>query len=262
MTTIADSRRVARVLEDPRYLVPEADAAATAPFDAFRRAVSRFANGPVHVERRADVDALLARLNLDEVAALAGARARRARSTVTTPTLGADTTAAVARTVPVAALGEALGFADPDALPAWVATVADRYATGRATDASAEDAAIERLLAAAPGRGPRVLEVQLLIQSWASTAALIEGALRRSAASGIPQPSTGELLTAALEDAPVAVTRRVARDGELVELSLAGGDLAFGWGPRRCPAPHHALAIAAAVVDELRDSRDDDGRED
>ena len=63
MTTIADSRRVARVLEDPRYLVPEADAAATAPFDAFRRAVSRFANGPVHVERRADVDALLARLN-------------------------------------------------------------------------------------------------------------------------------------------------------------------------------------------------------
>jgi cytochrome P450 len=31
--------------------------------------------------------------------------------------------------------------------------------------------------------------------------------------------------------------------------------LAFGAGPRACPAPHHALAVAAAIVETLRTDR-------
>ena len=87
-----------------------------------------------------------------------------------------------------------------------------------------------------------------------------DGATRRLATDdGIRRP-TAELLHSTLEhDAPVAATRRVAPDGELLVLRLGGSDLAFGAGARRCPAPHHAIAIAGAIVGVLRtrsDARD------
>ena len=96
-------------------------------------------------------------------------------------------------------------------------------------------------------------------------AALVEGAMRRLEASVDAPPTTRELLGATLrDDSPVPLTRRVAPDGTVLVLRLDGPDadadargvgartLAFGVGPRSCPAPHHALAIAGAIVDELR----------
>jgi cytochrome P450 len=108
--------------------------------------------------------------------------------------------------------------------------------------------------------------VQLLVQAFAATSGLVEGAMRRLAASADrdPRPSTREVLLATLrEEPPVPFTRRIAPDGSLVVLRLDGPDadadtrdaeprtLAFGSGPRSCPAPHHALAIATAIVEEL-----------
>ncbi|GAA1811610.1 hypothetical protein [Agromyces neolithicus] len=260
MTIISDPRQAERILADPRYRVPEADVAATGSFDRFRAAVSRFTNGSIHDGRRAQLDARLAHLNLGALADAATTRTRRARRLAERAALDtAALTADVARGVPVASLADVLGFDEADRLTELVALVADRYATGIANDTVAEDDAIERLVAIAPGADidTRVLEVQLLVQAWAATRALIEGAMRLLACDDHAQRSTAELLREALEQhAPVAMTRRVAPSGELVALRLDGADLAFGTGARRCPAPHHAIAIATAAVDELRRSLD------
>jgi len=260
MTEIIERAEVAQLLADPRFLVPEADASASTPFDRFRALASRFANGAAHGARRSRLDAMLAALHPAELAELASARTQEALEH------GRDVPF-IARQVPVAALAAALGFSEPDRLPPLVAEVTGRYASGTATDAAAEDAAIEHLLAAAPPAADdegRVLSVQLLVQAHAATAALVVGAMRLEA-SVIPQPSTRELLHTTLrEESPVPLTRRTAPDGTLLVLRLDGPDaeaeargveprtLAFGAGPRGCPAPHHTLAIAAAIVDELR----------
>jgi hypothetical protein len=264
MTEIIERAEVAQILADPRFLVPEADASAATPFDRFRALASRFANGAPHDRRRGRLDELLESIRPAELAELAATRTREALER------GADL-ALVARQVPVATLATALGFSEPDSLPSLVAQVTGRYASGTATDAAAEDSAIEHLLAATPpgadDEAP-VLSVQLLVQAHAATAGLVEGAMRRLEASVDPLPSTRELLHATLRDeSPVPLTRRTAPDGTLVVLRLDGPDtdaeargvdprtLAFGAGPRGCPAPHHALAIAAAIVDEFRRAR-------
>src|SRR5918993_5723530 len=246
MTEIIERAEVERILREPRYPVPEAEASSTAPFDRFRARASRFANGAVHDARRRRLDATLTALRPEELARLAGSRTRGALAR------GADITR-IARSVPVAVLGEALGFSEPDGLPPLVGQVTARYASGTATDTAAEDAAITRLLAAAPARDDeaRVLLVQLLVQAHAATAALVEGAMRRLGASVHSAQTTRELLGATVRDeSPVPFTRRVAPDGTVLVLRLDGPDadadapsveprtLAFGAGPRSCPAPH------------------------
>ncbi len=264
MTEITERAEVAGILADPRFLVPEADAPAIGPFDRFRSLVSRFANGAVHDARRERLEAMLGALDPAMLGAVAAARTRAALDAHA----GFDS-GTIAWHVPVATLAEGLGFEDPDAMPACVAAIVDRYASGRPTDDATEDAATELLLAAS-GTGDddeRVLRVQLLVQAFAATGALVERAMRRLAASAGPHPPTRELLLATLrDDSPVPLTRRIAPDGDLLVLRLDGPDgdagpalpprtLAFGAGARRCPAPHHALAIAAAMVDELRRDR-------
>src|SRR5215218_6250928 len=251
MTEIIERAEVAQILADPRFLVPEADASAATPFDRFRALASRFANGAVHDRRRGRLDAVLESIPPEELAELAVTRTREALER------GADV-ALVARQVPVATLAAALGFSEPESLPSLVAQVAGRYASGTATDAAAEDAAIEHLLAAAPPGADEapVLSVQLLVQAYAATAGLVEGAMRRLEASDHHLTSTRDLLHATLRDeSPVPLTRRTAPDGTVVVLRLDGPDadagargveprtLAFGAGPRSCPAPHHALDI-------------------
>ena len=259
MTDVIDRHDVERILTDPAFRVPEADAAADRPTDRFRARASRFANGPVHAARRRRVEGLLA--TLDE-AALARAAATR---TGALASAGADAHA-VAAQVPVACLAAQLGFADPDAAPALVGVLAEHSPGGGSSDAA--DAALVRLLTAAPPpeRGEHgddgVLRVQLLVQAYAATASLITAALRHPDAGDADVP-TAELLWRVLREAPpVRTTRRIGPDGDDLVLHLGGPDrdaslaaprmLAFGAGPRACPAPGPALAIAIAVVDGLR----------
>jgi hypothetical protein len=240
--------------------VPEADAAATAPAEHLRSRTSRFTNGTVHDDRRRRLEHLLAGLDTDALATAATSRTRRMASAGA----GIDE---IAAHVPVACLAEALGFSEPDTLPPLVALLAEHYPTGGSSDAA--DAAAVRLVAAAPPADATghdddadALRVQLLVQASAATAGLVTGAMRRHATSEASVP-TSELLTETLRDAPpVRQTRRIAPDGHSVVLRLDGPDrespddrprtLAFGAGPRACPAPRHALAIAAAIVDGLR----------
>ncbi|MEV1130687.1 hypothetical protein [Agromyces sp. NPDC049794] len=257
MTDVIDRHDVERILADPAFRVPEADADADLPADRFRARTSRFVNGAVHDARRRRLDEFLASLDVDALARAAATRA------CTLAPAGSD---AVATQVPVACLAEQLGFAEPDSMPGHVALLAAHYPTGGPSDTA--DAALVRLLAAAPPPGrdehrdDGVLRVQLLVQAYAATAALITTALRHpdAADAGV---ATAELLERILrETPPVRSTRRVGPDGNELVLHLGGPDhdsppgearmLAFGVGERGCPAPAHAVAIAAAIVDGLR----------
>ncbi|KQM83762.1 hypothetical protein [Agromyces sp. Leaf222] len=256
--TITDPREVRRILADPVQRVPEADAASATATERLRAATSRFVNGVVHDLRRARLEQRLAALDPEDLARTASRRTHDARGSAAS---------GITRIVPVATLAEHLGFDAPDELPTLIAEIAEVYATGATPGAGFDvaDAASERALDAAPGRDP-ALAVQLLVQAHLATSALIDGALRSIKAD--PGLTTRAALARTLRhDAPVPSTRRLRRDGTLMVLRLGAaeceggrgddaeepeGSLAFGAGPRSCPAPAHALAIAAAVVDGLR----------
>ncbi|MFB9310120.1 hypothetical protein BJY17_000425 [Agromyces hippuratus] len=258
MIEFIERAEVERILVDPASRVPEAAPATGrpgSPLTRFRAGVSRFVNDAEHDARRARLEALLCELDAAALAAAAAAQVKAG-----TP---------VGR-ITVAVLAERLGFARPDALPPLVETVAAAYPTGEAADPDAADAAVAAVLEAsgAVDPGERVVRVQLLVQAHAATTTLVERALAlaRSQAAAVP---TRTLLESVLrDDSPVPVTRRLVPgplDGgeTLVSLHLDGPDrdataerparvLAFGAGPRACPAPHHALAIAAAIVETMR----------
>jgi hypothetical protein len=273
MTDLIDRADVEHVLRDPRFTVPEAVADAARPMARFRSRASRFANGSTHERRRAHVLDLLGQLDERRLEAEA---AVRTRALIAGAAHGDLDVAGIARLVPVACLAGQLGFVEPDAAPRLVAEVVTAYAEGSESDAA--DAAIERLLAAAPRRAAgatrpvnhgvgadddAVLRVQLLVQAHTATAALVEGAVHR-AATAPATATTAELLAATLrDDPPVRLTRRVDPGGAVVVLRLDGADrdrgsgrpprtLAFGAGPRACPASGPALAMAGASVEEVR----------
>ncbi|GAA1836075.1 hypothetical protein [Agromyces salentinus] len=274
-TTIIDPGAVRRHLADPALRVPEADAASARPIERFRAASSRFVNGDAHDVRRARLEQRLADLDPAELAETAARMTRAASTASTAPTAPtAASTAAtlsdltISRRIPVACLARHLGFNRPERLPQLVATIAAAYPTGIAAvegdgviAADAADAAVDVALQAAVD-GDAALDLQLLVQSCLATASLIDGALAAVAAAPAVSTRTALVQTLARRP-PVPATRRVDPHGAVLVLPLgdpaahpAADDpasmLAFGSGPRACPAPAHALAIAAAVVDVLR----------
>lgn len=262
---ITDPSNARRILADLDHLVPEADAGSARSTERFRAATSRFVNGTVHDARRERLERRLAALEPGELARTATRLTRRARARD-------EPTHRIARTVPVACLAEHLGIGTPDALPRLIAGISAVYAGGTAAGASSAaavpdaDAATAEALQTARGHEDPALAVQLLVQAHLATAALIDGALRTIADE--PAITTRAALVRTLRlDPPVPTTRRVGPDGGVVILSLAddgapddatppeaSAALAFGAGPRACPAPAHALAIAAAIVDALREA--------
>jgi len=250
---------VLAVLADPRMAVPEtADGAGS--FRQFRRRVSRYSNGAVHRARREVILALLAGMDLDGLRQDATACTRRLL--VAGPiTDRAEFDIRCARTVPVTVMGEALGFAEPAELAGPVSLLAGPYATGTVSDPAGVDDATTALLARARG-DHSIVRVQLLLQTYTATAALIGLVLE-----SMPSDDIGGTIRRVLEQRPpVPATRRVATSSVLIgdhrfepgttavidlrarPSGAAGASLAFGGGPRACPAPAHAVAITHGVV--------------
>lgn len=257
---ITDPAEVATALADPRLQAPEPGG--DGALAAFRRAVSRFANGGTHAARRAATVAELAAVPVETL------RERtHARVSAALPGGRADLMP-VLRTAPVAALAEVLGVPDATAAAVRVAAIAPAYPTGTG-DADRPVRELAGLL------GPDRLPTTgcLLLQACEATAGLAANTLARVLpTTGPPRdgtaPSERPAVDAALDatlrlDPPVRRTTRVARDdltlagrpvpsGTTVVLDLGprddAGPLTFGSGPRACPGRDAAFALAAGAV--------------
>lgn len=250
---------VLAVLSDPRMQVPDA-AAGDGAFLDFRRRVSRYSSGANHRERRELILALLAGMDPDRLRqdAVAGTERLLAEGPIADR---AKFEMHCARTIPVAVMGAALGFTEPADLAGPVSMMAGPYASGTVSDPTQMDDAITALLGRARGDHP-VLRAQLLLQTFTATAALIGSVL-----ASMPSEDIGATIRRVLEHRPpVAGTRRVATTSMLIgdhrfepgatalvnlrarPAGGAGASLAFGSGPRACPAPAHAVAITHGVV--------------
>jgi len=200
-----------------------------------------------------------------------------------------DVMALLARRVPVAVLATGLGLAEPDRVAAAVIAVAGGYFPAASAEAvSRADPATAWLAEALGASGPEVAlaRITLMVQACDATAGLIGTALHRLQEAGRrddrgdtdrPDPSYGPtdalIAETARHQPPVRAIRRVARAAaELGGTPVAEGDvvvcdidaagpaaapdgppLTFGAGLRPCPAADHARALAAGVVDAVRD---------
>ncbi|MGR6923022.1 hypothetical protein ACU635_52960 [[Actinomadura] parvosata] len=230
----------AAVLADTRYVPPPVRQDGAEGTLAWLRAhVSRFSTGETHARRRRELVELLRGL---DPAALRSAAATLTRER------GGDW-----RGVPAAVLGAALGVEDTSAVPAAAAG----YLSGE--ESPQADAAVAELLKLAG-----VPVITLLLQAHAATEGLIENALEHAH----PGDDIDVLLCETLrQDPPLKATRRLdTRTGDEVTIDLVAVNrdpdavdpalghvphLTFGHGVRPCPAPEHALALAAGVLEGL-----------
>jgi len=129
---------------------------------------------------------------------------------------------------PVEALAEALGL--PADVADDVALAAKSYQPHTGITGGA-DRAVARRVGACGGVPDEATanRIGLLIQACDATKALVANTV------------------AGRTDPPVPLTRRVAPDGTLVEVSLA--EAPFGIGPHACPGREHALALAAGLME-------------
>ncbi|MFE9189806.1 cytochrome P450 [Micromonospora sp. NPDC007208] len=277
-------------LTDPAFQVPAVGTGRPGTLAWLRATVSRFSPPERHGERRAVVVAALAPLNPDNL------RHDAARLTMDVLDRAGDCFDVIrelARPVPLRALADRLGFADPAAAGTAVAVVATAYHPGVDPALTARaDRAVAALLALAPQGPPAVRAnlIGLLVQACDATAGLIGAAAHHLLPPATPQApttaGTADLLAEVLRlDPPVRATRRVTVDGVrlggqdlpagspvLLRFDAANRDpqafteparfqpgrpgaglLTFGTGERGCPGDRHALALATGVLDVLRE---------
>jgi hypothetical protein len=216
-------------LTDPRFDVPAVTLDAPQGTVAWLRAhVARFSRGRGHTARRAQVETILAELDLEALRRTASAG-------------------------PVEALAAALGVTG---VADDVRELARVYLPPAEPDDDA-DAAVARLVQAFGGRfdDETANRIGLLAQACAATTTLID----RAAALRPADPLAGaeDLVARVLyEDPPATATRRTAlsaareiAEGETVAVSLAGAP--FGAGAHACPGQDIAIALACGALDAL-----------
>ncbi len=277
-------------LTDPAFQVPAVDPGPPGTLAWLRATVSRFSPPRRHADRRAVAVSALAALAPDD---LRHDAARLTRAVLDRVGDRVDVMRELARPVPLRALADRLGFADPAAAGTAVAVAAAAYHPGVDPALTAPaDRAVAALLALAPPGPPEVLAnlIGLLVQACDATAGLIGAAAHHLLPPATPRTAatarTADLLAEVLRlDPPVRATRRVTVD----RLRLGGRDLpagspvllrfdaanrdpqaftepatfqpgrhgagllTFGTGERGCPGDRHALALASGVLDVLRE---------
>ena len=275
------------VLADPRFTVPPPGPGGPPGTVSWLRAsVSRFANSAEHRARRALVESELARLDPAALRASARELALDQLARCGQPGDRVDVMSLLARRVPVAVLAARLGLADPLRAAAAVTAVAASYFPGsdarREQQADAETAWL--VTALGPGRlDLTVARIAIMVQACDATAGLIGTALHllQDRPAGGDWPTDALLAETLRRRPPACKIRRVAsasadvggeriQAGEKVvcDIEAAGRDpeagprgasqsapagLAFGAGLRPCPGPGQALALAAGVIDAVRE---------
>ncbi|MEU8363047.1 hypothetical protein AB0C27_44225 [Nonomuraea sp. NPDC048882] len=229
-TLITRHAEAEAVLADIRYVPPPVRQNSEEGTLAWLRAhVSRFSTGEPHAERRRALTDLLDGLDPAEL---------RERARSMTEQRRGDW-----RGVPTQVLGSALGVADTSAVPAAAAG----YLSGE--ESPQADAAVAELLKQAG-----LPAITLLLQGYAATEGLTANALERAR----PGDDVDALLRETLAwHPPLTVTRRLdTLTGDEVTIDLVAANreapddhLTFGHGVRPCPAPAHALALAAGVLE-------------
>jgi len=281
---------VLAVLADSRFEV--AGAGPSGPLGTLswlRGSVSRFANGAEHRQRRARAVAELRPLDPGRLRRAAHRRTAAVVTAAARPGQPFDAMALLARRVPMAVMAAGLGTTCPRDAADGAITIAAGYFPG--SDPQAErraDAATARLADLLSPAGADVIaaRIALMVQGCDATAGLIGLALRllqdpRQACAGRP---AGAVLDQVLWLTPVVrVSRRTARvpvrvnggarvgagDTVVCDIEAAHRDpaapgysacgaavppgLTFGSGLRPCPGRAQALALAAGVVDAVRE---------
>jgi cytochrome P450 len=284
---------VQAILSEQAFGVSEADHGGDFATVAWlRAAVSRFVNGDEHALRRARVVEELAGLRPEYLRVAARQRTHAILTAAREQGEKLDAMSLLARRVPVAALADALGIADPERATEAVIAAAGAYLFP-AADAQAQrraDAGVAELVGIVPGAemDTVVARIALLVHSCDATAGLIGLALLKlqehpGAAYGW---ATDALINeVARHTPPLRVSGRVAsRRLEFGDCSVGAGDpvwcnidaanrdpavfgqpdrfdptrprrpsLTFGYGVRPCPGETHALTLAGGVVDAVRD---------
>ncbi|MEU4421826.1 hypothetical protein AB0F81_14465 [Actinoplanes sp. NPDC024001] len=222
MQQINDPDAVRAVLTDAAFVVPPVPPAA-AGVAWLRATVGRFAGGETHARRRALAVAILDAVPPETLRAGKGAH-------------------------PVAVLAQAMGIDEP--VVELVRDVAQAYQPGTGDEPRA-DAAVDRLVELAGGahEEPTAARIGVLVQACEPTAALIERARHRPVGDVLrddpPVPATKRQALAATTAGDVTVAA-----GEVVRVALTG-ELAFGYGPHRCPGRDHALAFVTDGVAQI-----------
>ena len=281
---------VLAVLADSRFEVTGAGPGGppgTLPW--LRASVSRFANGAEHRQRRARAIAELRQLEPGRLRRAAARRAAAVMTAAARPGERFDAMALLARRVPMAVMAAGLGVTCPQDAADAAITIAAGYFPG--SDPEAERLAGPATARLADLLGPAgsdviVARIALMVQGCDATAGLIGMALRllQDTQQACADWPTGAVLDQVLWLTPVLrASRRTARvparvngsgrvgAGETVvcDVEAAHRDpaasgccapgaagprgLAFGSGLRPCPGRAQALALAAGVVDAVRE---------
>jgi cytochrome P450 len=284
---------VRAVLSDSRFEVPQADPCDAVGTIAWLRAsVSRFVNGAEHERRRAKAVGELAQLLPEQLRSEAKERSRVVLAGLGRAGDRVELMGPLARRVPMTTLAAALQCPDPESAATAVIAAAAGYLFAPENPESLRlaDAATARLVEMFMPSEMRaaIARISLLAQGCDATAGLVGTTLEvlQDATLTATVETTEALLTEILRHSPsLLVSRRVAGsdlhfdgcqvsagDTVLCHVDTANRDpaafdrpdqfdpsrkgplnLTFGYGIRPCPAAPHALALAAGVIDAVRE---------
>jgi len=218
------------------------------PVAEVRDQMARFSEGDEHAERRADVEAAIADVDVSALSTEVLERTRAALQARPSDVERIDALSDIGMVVPTHALLAALGVEQSEVARRAADVALIVASIGRRAAVTAEtDAAARRLLDlfATHPAGP-VAAISMLYQNHDATAALFGSVLLARATGETRHNALARTVRVALE--PITLIDADVTAGEVVEVSLDDEDVEFGAGRHACPGERLAVAIVDAMI--------------